>query len=288
MSFYSELGKYMKIISVLFPIVILFLLGCSGSAGSSNNNSSGGPTTGGTTTVSVTGVSLNKTTSSITVSGTVQLTETIAPSTATNQNVTWSTDTSSVATVSSSGLVTGVSAGSANIKVTTSDGSFSATCIVTVSTGGSTPVSKNIIVYDANGSIGNALEVYDTQITMYSSTGYIYTIDWNGNLYPNGIYYTGANCSGTPHLYVTNGVGYYGKSVYYGMSLGKIYIPNTVNSNGTSYYDTVNKIAILSIDNYGTIQNFSASYFGIQLKESDRTTTGIPATITPPIHIEFK
>ena len=84
-----------------------------------------------TQTVSVTGVSLDQHTATIEEEGTVQLTETISPSNATNKNVTWSTSNSSVATVSG-GLVTGVSTGSATITVTTADGGFTDTCTVTV------------------------------------------------------------------------------------------------------------------------------------------------------------
>lgn len=80
----------------------------------------------------VSGVSLNKTSTTITQEGSEQLTATVAPSYATNKNVTWSTSNSSVATVSNTGLVSGVNAGTATITVTTEDGGFTATCTVTV------------------------------------------------------------------------------------------------------------------------------------------------------------
>jgi len=86
------------------------------------------------TTVSVAGVSLNTSSASTIVGGTIQLTETISPTTATNQNVIWSSSNTSIATVSSSGVVTGNLAGTATITVTTVDGSKTATCMVTVAT----------------------------------------------------------------------------------------------------------------------------------------------------------
>ena len=82
--------------------------------------------------VPVTGVSVSPTTATIETGSTQQLTATVAPSTATNQNVTWSSSNTSVATVSSTGLVTGVSTGSATITATTADGGYTATCTVTV------------------------------------------------------------------------------------------------------------------------------------------------------------
>ena len=83
-------------------------------------------------TVAVTGVSLNKTSTTLTVGGEETLTATVAPADATNKAVTWASDNTSVATVDSNGKVTAVAAGTANITVTTTDGSKTATCAVTV------------------------------------------------------------------------------------------------------------------------------------------------------------
>ncbi len=82
--------------------------------------------------VSVTGVSLDKSELSLSEGGKYTLTATITPSDATNQNVTWSSDNTAVATVSDAGVVTAVAEGTANITVTTEDGGFAATCTVTV------------------------------------------------------------------------------------------------------------------------------------------------------------
>ena len=82
-------------------------------------------------TVSVSGVTLNKTALSLTVGDTETLTATITPDNATNKNVTWSSDTPSVASVNN-GVVTAVAPGTATITVTTVDGGFTATCTVTV------------------------------------------------------------------------------------------------------------------------------------------------------------
>ena len=84
-------------------------------------------------TVSVTGVSLDKTAMSMTVGDTQTLTATVTPSNATNKSVTWSSNNTSVATISYSGVVTAKTAGSATITVTTDDGGKKATCSVTVS-----------------------------------------------------------------------------------------------------------------------------------------------------------
>jgi uncharacterized protein YjdB len=83
-------------------------------------------------TVPVTDVSLDQTSLTRQVGDpSVILTATVTPSYATNKNVTWSTNNSSVATVSN-GVVSFVGAGSATITVTTEDGNKTATCDVTV------------------------------------------------------------------------------------------------------------------------------------------------------------
>ena len=81
--------------------------------------------------VSVTGVSLNKDSLNLYVGGNETLTATITPDNATNKNVTWSSDTPSVASVNN-GIVTAVAPGTATITVTTEDGNKTATCAVTV------------------------------------------------------------------------------------------------------------------------------------------------------------
>ena len=97
---------------------------------------------GTTTTVPVTGVTLNKTTLSLTVGGTETLTATVNPTNATNKTVAWSTSNAAVATVNStSGTVTAVAAGTATITVTTADGNKTATCSVTVQAAGGSVIS---------------------------------------------------------------------------------------------------------------------------------------------------
>ena len=81
--------------------------------------------------IHATGVSLNKTSSGLVMGSTLTLTATVAPANAANTAVTWSSDNQLVATVAA-GVVPPVSTGTANIKVTTADGGFTASCAVTV------------------------------------------------------------------------------------------------------------------------------------------------------------
>ena len=82
--------------------------------------------------VSVTGVALSPAAASIVKDATKKLKVIISPENATDKAVTFASSDTSVATVDSKGVVTGVAAGSATITVTTHDGSFTDTCSVTV------------------------------------------------------------------------------------------------------------------------------------------------------------
>ena len=82
--------------------------------------------------VGVSGITLNKTALNLTIGASESLVATISPSNATNKDVEWTSSNTNVATVDTTGKVTGVSAGSATITVKTKDGSKVATCNVTV------------------------------------------------------------------------------------------------------------------------------------------------------------
>ena len=109
------------------------------------------------TTVSVTGISLDKTEVTITEGGTETLTATVSPENATDKTVTWTSSDETVATVAD-GVVTAVAAGTATITATTVDGEYTAGCAVTVES--AAPVSNpTIIVSSANANAGETVDV---------------------------------------------------------------------------------------------------------------------------------
>lgn len=95
--------------------------------------------------VSVTGVSLTPASVTLEVSQTGRLSATVSPSNATNKSVLWYSTNADVVSVDGEGLLFAVSAGGADIIVTTVDGGYEATCHVTVKAGegpgGGDPVS---------------------------------------------------------------------------------------------------------------------------------------------------
>ena len=84
-------------------------------------------------TVAVTGVSLNETILALNKDDIFGLVATVEPVNASNKSVTWESSDISVATVSN-GTVTAKANGNTTITVTTTDGSFTATCEVVVTT----------------------------------------------------------------------------------------------------------------------------------------------------------
>ncbi len=92
------------------------------------------------TSISVSKITLNQTSATLNVGETLQLTATVSPDNATDKSVSWNTSNKNVATVSNTGLVTAVAAGSATITCKANDGSgVTATCSVTVIAPGPTP-----------------------------------------------------------------------------------------------------------------------------------------------------
>lgn len=113
--------------------------------------------------VPVTGVSLNKANTTLQIGKTEPLTATVTPSNATDKSVIWSSSNASVATVSNSGVVMAVAAGTATITVATTDGNKAATCTVTVtSTSGTTPSTTTpgtLSLTVTNGGLGKNVTV---------------------------------------------------------------------------------------------------------------------------------
>ncbi|MDR2064147.1 MAG: Ig-like domain-containing protein [Prevotellaceae bacterium] len=139
--------------------------------------------------IPVTGVSVTPTTASVEVNKTTQITATIAPSNATNKKVTWKSSSETVATVDANGLVTGKSAGTATITVTTEDGGKTATCTVTV-TAASVPVTGvSVTPTTASIKVNATTQITATvdpsnatnkKVTWKSSSETVATVDANG------------------------------------------------------------------------------------------------------------
>lgn len=122
-------------------------------------------------------ITLNKTTDTIAVGASDTLVATVAPAPPAGTYLMWMSSNPYVATVSS-GVITGQSIGSTVITAIASDGSFSATCNVTVTANG-----KNTI------RLGGA-DRYQTSVAIAESgwpTGSVYAVLATGNDYPDAL-----------------------------------------------------------------------------------------------------
>ena len=105
--------------------------------------------------IAVTGISLNKTSTTLTVGGSEMLTATVTPDNATDKTVTWTTSNRNVAVVVN-GYVSATGVGTAIITATAGD--KTATCTVTVRSSG------------GNGNSGNSSSGYTPYYPVYPSS----------------------------------------------------------------------------------------------------------------------
>lgn len=142
--------------------------------------------------VPITSIALNKTSLTLQVGQSETLIVSYTPTDATGKSITWSSSNPSVVTVSSSGEVTGVSAGSATIMATTKNGK-TATCAVTIEAAPdivatsvtiSTPQKTNLIIGETLTLSATVLPETTTDKTVVWSTSNssVATVDENGNV----------------------------------------------------------------------------------------------------------
>ncbi len=189
--------------------------------------------------VDVTGIDLINA-SDLAVGGTANLDAIVLPTDATNQNFTFVSDDPSIATVSSDGLVTGISEGTVMLTVTTEEGGLTDTALINVLApsskfnwalfqpivGTGTADGSNVVAnlvddntntrWSVNGFPQSAtvdlhgnITITQTEVTCYENRAYQYTIE--GALDENGPYTMIADRSnntstGTPSTPIINAV----------------------------------------------------------------------------------
>ena len=232
-----------------------------------------------------------------------QLSAAIIPTNASNKDVTWSSSNPSIASVSATGLVTGVNNGTSRITCTANDGSgVKAICNVSVQDSDPLPVGssfvENSITYKVIGDgtvsissdksskgvvsipetvrhsgcnytvkeIGNSAFSSNSSLTSVTIPNCVITI---GNLSFNG-------CSSLTSVTIPNSVSSIGESAFYGCSsLNSITIPNSVTKIGSSTFYGCRSLISVTIPNSVTSIGVSA-FYGC----SGLTSVTIPNSVT--------
>ena len=141
-----------------------------------------------TVTTRVTGVTLNKTTTTINKNSTETLIATVQPTNASNKTVTWTSSNTAVATVDTNGKVTAKANGTSTITVKTAEGGFKATCVVTVVTPvSSISLNKTSTIIEVNKTETLVATIQpstasDKTVTWESSNNNVATVDTNGKV----------------------------------------------------------------------------------------------------------
>lgn len=137
----------------------------------------------------VTGVSVSPGTAELTVGETLELTATVEPDDATDQDVSWQSGDEAVATVDETGLVTAVEPGTTEITATTVDGGFTDTATVTVSEETVAVSGVSLSPTSATVTVGQTVQLMatvsptdatNTDVTWTSSNASIATVNTDG------------------------------------------------------------------------------------------------------------
>lgn len=246
-------------------------------------------------TVSVTGVTLDKTTAELTVGETATLTATVVPEDATNRNVTWSSSEASVATVDTNGTVAAVGAGTATI--TAKVGACEASCTVTVTepptvfVGGVGVTSQNAADVCGDGTVS-----YDADTKTLTLNGYACNGENGCAIYANGdlnlmlegtnslsningygveVYDGNLTISGTGSLEITNTeAGIYAKDGGVTISDGTVIITKVENGISAKAGVTISggTVTITEAETYGILGNGSVTISGDETEVSVRVS----------------
>jgi hypothetical protein len=226
-----------------------------------------------TSGITVTGVSLNKRSLSLAAGSTEQLIATVSPSNALNKEVSWESSSPSIATVSATGLVTGISNGSATITVTTVNGNMKANCNVTVTA----PVSD-----ERTGTTGFLYWKLSNGTLTISGTGEMPDYDnknapWLnyeqsisniiiesgvtniGNYAFSSLYYYYYYYKNIKSVTISNTVTKIGDYAFSGSSLESITIPNSVTDIGAYAFRECAFNTLVIPDNVTTIGDLAFS-----------------------------
>lgn len=233
----------------------------------------------------INGISLNTIEATLNLADheTLQLTKTITPNTATNKNVVWNSTDTSVATVSSNGLVTPVGTGVAVITCTAQDpGGFFALCAVTVVNNidvESIDLNQGRIVFDHPNDSGSMLyasftpeNATRTNLTWMSSDESVATVS-SGIVLPQHEGYTKITCTAESGATAVCDVVVHAEEImnlpaslktikaraFYGSSIREVVIPGSTTTIGAKAFANCDDLRLVIIPN--NVTNIASDAF---------------------------
>lgn len=149
-------------------------------------------------------------------------------------------------------------------------------------TGATGPVgpSGGANVYDANSVLlGRAIAADDEGVTLFTSTGHLATLRWDGSFETSPVFFTTAGCTGTAYLNsrATASRRIFAKRVVFSKYTASIYVPNATTSAS---------VAGASSDSDGLCRTTGTAAHGWALTATTRATVGLPATISGPLTLQ--
>ena len=257
-------------------------------------------------TVAVTGVSLNKTETTVTVGETVTLIATVVPEDATNRNVTWNSGNAEIASVDANGVVTTYSTGTVAIVASTVDGGKIAICNITVTaatvpvTGVSLNTNTLILVAGASETLTATVApatATNQSVTWASNNHAVATVDNNGRVtaHTEGtatITVTTADGGKTANSIVTvnvptisvTGVSLNTNTLTLAIGASQTLTATIAPTNATNQSVTwgTNNPAVATVDNNGRVTAHTAGTATITVTTADGSrTASCIVTITP-------
>jgi hypothetical protein len=150
-------------------------------------------------------------------------------------------------------------------------------------------ISRNIILQDSNNTeIGKVLLVSAYGITIMTSLNFIVSLNWQGEITTQMLYYSGLDLSGTVYMYSTGGT--YGKVVCRDVTTGILYRPKNLDINGNAAFNMVDYISVSNPGFELGYFNYD-NYINLNLVELELTTLaeiGYMDNITLPLNLIFE
>ena len=240
-------------------------------------------------------------TSSVTMGSTFYFVPTVTPANST-YTLTWQSSDNTVASVNQSGMLTGISVGSANITVTTDNGK-TATCTVTVS---SKPVTSVSIKSNLSMEEGDTYTLTPTITPSYAVTSYTWSSDDSNVVTVSQSGKVTAKSAGTANITVTtdNGktatckVKVSSKSVAsvsikssLSMEVGDTYTLTTTitpSDAATSYTWSSENSNVAEVSQTGVVTAKNAGTANVTVKTDNGKTATCRITIKAPAVVEYE